>query len=118
MRRTTRILLAAATLSASATAALATPSIGERLTLGPAKAPTAMGAASIECVLAAEGALTNCKLLTESPTGMGIGEAALKMSHEFKLQGGEPGKVVTIPLRFRLSPEQTGQASEGSAPTP
>jgi hypothetical protein len=103
-----RILLAAVLFGLAAPAAVATPS--SRLSLGTldAKPATPAGVASIRCTLADAGALTGCTVVNEAPLGMGLGEAALKMSREVKLPGGQPGQVVTIPLRFILAPGQAG----------
>jgi hypothetical protein len=121
MRATTWVLFAAALISASASAAMATPSFDAGQLSSAPKAPAPAGVASIQCVLGEQGALTACKVLSESPTGIGLGDAAMKMSQIFKLPGGTPGKVITIPLRFVLTPEQAGQRSSAAAaslPTP
>lgn len=104
MRVTTPVLLAALVLGANATAAMATPAFDSDHLTGPQSTPA--GVAAIRCVLAEQGALTDCKVLSESPTGIGIGEQALKMAAQLKLPAGEPGRVVTIPLRFMLAPGQ------------
>lgn len=103
MRVMTPMLLAAL-FGATATAAMATPSFQSDRMLGAQAEPA--GVAAIQCVLAEQGALTGCKVLSESPTGIGIGEQALKMASQFKMPAGEPGRVVTIPMRFLLAPGQ------------
>ena len=114
MRVMTPMLLAAV-FGATATAALATPSFPSDRMLGAQAAQAEpAGVAAIQCVLAEQGALTGCKVLSESPTGIGIGEQALKMASQFKMPAGEPGRVVTNPLRFMLAPGQQAP----SLPTP
>lgn len=108
MRVMTRLLLAAALVGVSASAALATPEYGASRAMvpSPADQATPAGVASVRCVMAEQGALTNCQVLSESPTGIGLGDAALKMASQFKMPAGEPGRVVTIPMRFLLAPGQ------------
>jgi protein TonB len=108
MRVLTPMLLAAALVGVTVSSAMATPEIGSSRTMAPAPAaePAPAGVASVRCVLAEQGALKDCQVLSESPTGIGIGEAALKMASEFKMPAGQPGRVVTIPMRFLLAPGQ------------
>lgn len=108
MRVLTQSVLAAALVGLSASAAMATPEIDSTRALSetPASQPTPAGVAAVRCVLGEQGALTNCQVLSESPTGIGLGEQALRMAAQFKLPAGEPGRVVTIPMRFVLAPGQ------------
>jgi protein TonB len=67
------------------------------------------GTASIHCSVNARGGLVNCSIVSENPEGYGFGDAAIKMSHIFKLKpatsDGVPvdGGTITIPLRFTLA---------------
>ncbi|CAN7587892.1 energy transducer TonB [Phenylobacterium sp. LjRoot164] len=70
------------------------------------------GFARIDCHVDANGVLGRCRVLEESPAGLGFGQAAKSMAAKFKMKpkrvdgvavaGGE----VAIPIRFRL-PQET-----------
>jgi len=66
------------------------------------------GAAVIACDVAADGRLTGCAVVAESPTAAGFGEAALQMSTQFAMKpmsrDGRPvaGGKVRIPIRFAI----------------
>lgn len=66
------------------------------------------GAATISCVVDADGRLQDCKVLDETPAGYGFGDAALRMKVLFRMKplsrSGQPvdGGVVRVPIRFRL----------------
>jgi TonB family protein len=114
MRTPTRILAAIALLGATTGAANATPSTP----LDPqavATAAPAAGRASVQCVIADQGALTRCSLLSESPPGAGLGAAALDVAPMFRRPDATPGEIVTIPMRFVLSPGQTTQAQAATS---
>jgi len=109
----TRAALAAALVGLSASAALATPQFSDRsLNEASTGQATPAGVAAVRCVLGEQGALTNCQVLSESPAGIGLGEQALRMAGTFKMPAGEPGRVITIPMRFMLAP---GQQVPGTA---
>jgi protein TonB len=65
------------------------------------------GDVTMACTATADGRLTSCTILSETPPGYGFGQTALDLAPSFKLNataGGEPvrpGKVV-VPLNFRL----------------
>jgi len=65
------------------------------------------GTVQIKCQLNAEGRLVDCAVATESPTGAGFGEAALKLADQFRawpqLLDGQPigGATIQIPLIFK-----------------
>jgi len=66
------------------------------------------GVATISCNVNEAGSLVDCIAISESPGGMGFGEAAVNMSSIFKMRpatrDGKPvaGGVVRIPIRFSL----------------
>ena len=67
------------------------------------------GEAHIDCLIAASGELTDCRLISESPERWGFGDAALNMRVLFKAQpvgrDGKPvvGRRVQISINFNLS---------------
>lgn len=66
---------------------------------GGSSAPGANGPSVVlECVVAAEGALQDCVVLSETPPGRGFGEAALERAH-----------------RARLSPETVNPEAHGGS---
>jgi len=66
------------------------------------------GEAVIACTVTSEGLLADCEVVEETPAGLGFGEAALKVSHIFKLRpvskDGQPfaGGTVRIPMKMRV----------------
>jgi len=108
MRTQTATLATIALLGAAAPAANATTSLQMNPPAGRGTAPPPVaGVASVQCVIADQGALTRCSLLSESPAGAGIGAAALDVAPMFRRPAGAPGQVITIPMRFVLNPGQT-----------
>lgn len=74
------------------------------------------GRAELQCDIKADGALDACKVLSESPTGMGFGDAALSLSRTMTLHaqdrtGAEvAGRVLRVPIRWdppRAPPQGT-----------
>jgi TonB family protein len=88
------------------------------------------GLARMVCLVNTEGELRDCKIVSEKPTGLGFGEAAIKMAPEFKMRpetlDGAPvsGASVTIPINFAASvspaaPPSLSPSTEGlDAPSP
>lgn len=70
------------------------------------------GRATISCRVTAEGKVADCKVLSDSPTGLGFGEAALSLTPTFKMipkkVDGQSvdGGTVQIPLHFALPPSR------------
>ena len=62
----------------------------------------------MECQVVAEGALSGCVTQTETPSGLGYGDAAIRLSSAFRLSvwtdEGLPsiGGKVRVPIRFDL----------------
>jgi TonB family protein len=72
------------------------------------------GHARIECRLSDDGVLTDCKVLSETPPGLGFGQAALEVSSRFQMRpGSRDGRPIAgsiiVPITF---------ASPASAPAP
>ncbi|NUN67777.1 energy transducer TonB [Pseudanabaena biceps] len=64
------------------------------------------GSATLNCVVTASGAITDCRVIAETPVGQGFGRAAERLSRYFVMNprtvDGDPvaGARVSIPLRF------------------
>lgn len=76
-----------------------------------ARAERVEGRATMRCRIDVAGAMRDCAILSETPAGYGFGEAALRLSHTFKLvvTGAAPspeGRSITIPIAFQLPKRQ------------
>ncbi len=74
----------------------------------PARARTlgVSGRAELSCIVRRSGSITNCSVLSETPSGWGFGEGALKLSYAFSVLMNFPGHPieagsrVTVPVRM------------------
>jgi hypothetical protein len=88
-----------------------------------AKAGLKTGSATVDCVMSASGALTNCAVVSESNPGLGFGEMAKKIAELFVAnpwtEDGLPadGAHVRMPIRMDYVPPADAP-SAAAAPTP
>lgn len=66
------------------------------------------GETRLGCVVASEGALSECRIISETPAGAGFGPSALRAMERSRVrlpedEGSVIGKVVSLTVRFRLS---------------
>lgn len=75
------------------------------------------GRAVVHCAVAADGGLDHCEITSETPKGMGFGEAAIQMAGVFRMKprtiDGQPvaGGTITIPIRFQPPAADTSSAA-------
>lgn len=128
-------LAAAMLLGFSAGAGHATPGDDGRAPLigqpdGPAATPQADQSAAedgkarvvLRCIVNADRSVGHCVVASESPPGRGLGDAALRMSAQIRIQPEtfEPGMVgsaVDIPMNFEREPD-SGDMPGGVAASP
>jgi len=64
------------------------------------------GHAVVLCKITADGSMSDCKLLSEQPEGLGFGDAALKLAPHFKMSAttsdgrSVEGLTVNVPMTF------------------
>lgn len=71
-----------------------------------ARAAGATGKVLMDCLLAYDGGLKDCRVISETPPGMGFGAAALGLARLYQLQPMVDGQSATdgrivIPVRFQ-----------------
>ncbi len=87
------------------------------------------GSATMACTLTADGLLAGCVVEQQQPEGMGFGEAALKLSHRFRMKLTDPafaeGRLVRVELYWdrpvrqqRATSGWSGRVSHPRAPRP
>lgn len=68
-----------------------------------AAARSVSGRASMACIVQADGSLTACRVLRETPAGEGFGEATRSLAPRFRMSPPDtPGASVTIPVAWNL----------------
>jgi TonB family protein len=80
------------------------------------------GEATIRCTVDTDGRLQDCKVVSESPSGMGFGAAAERLSAYFSMKpaqidGQAVKDFVTIPIKFALD-GATNAVAETEPPPP
>lgn len=63
------------------------------------------GRAVVECKVLPDGHLTNCRVISESPTGANVGAFALVLVKTYRIPPGDRRIVkgqIRIPLRFKM----------------
>ena len=78
------------------------------------------GKVLIECKIARDGVPYDCRIISESPSGVGFGDATLKLASKFRMQpevrNGAvfDGGIVRIPITFSSGGPTTGLAGSAS----
>lgn len=73
------------------------------------------GLGRVDCAGTASGALTDCRVVTEEPAGLGFGEAAVAAAGQIAMNpwtaAGEPveGRRITIPIQLKLEDPRPGR---------
>jgi hypothetical protein len=68
-----------------------------------------MAMALLECRVQGDGGLNGCRVAAESPSQMGVGEAALAMASQVRIDplgpDGKPraGETVSVPVRIQIN---------------
>lgn len=87
------------------------------------------GSAVIECSVGADGRLSACAVVSETPPGSGFGQASIRAAAKFRMKAsarsrgrsvagdGLPQPRVRIPLSWSLSAESDGQPQPLPIPT-
>ncbi len=91
----------------------------------PRLVPGANGVAVMECMVGRDGRLNDCRILSETPEGRGLGEATLALAARFNMRettrNGLPtvGSRVRIPIQWRLDEDGAlSSTSELDLPPP
>lgn len=88
------------------------------------KAGLKTGSATVDCILAPSGALTQCTTVKESTPGVGFGDVAIKIAEAFMAnpwtEDGLPadGAHVRMPIKMNYDPPAEATPPSAPAPTP
>lgn len=74
------------------------------------------GRATLNCAAAADGAVSDCKVVGEDPPDWGFGAAALALAPNFNAGPGVAGRRVLAPFAFQLGPDEIGTDPDLKAP--
>jgi len=84
----------------------------ERLYPPAARDRSIEGKATVRCVVAADGRLGNCIVLSETPAGMGFGDASVRAAELMEAEPTRPGTIiegraVAVPFVWKLDETPT-----------
>lgn len=77
------------------------------------------GSATLKCRVL-EGRLETCRVMAETPAGLGFGTAALSMSDHFRVEAGPDGrfaKTASFSVAFALPPVESPKPWQGAPPS-
>ena len=87
-----------------------------------AKAGLKEGMATVDCVIAADGGLTQCKTVSESTPGVGFGPVAEQIAQVFATnpwtEDGLPAEGAHVQLPIKMVDADADKPAPGAAPTP
>ena len=89
-----------------------------------AKADIRSGGAEVECTVQHDGSLKSCAVTSETPAGMGFGDAALQVASVMAMNPwtaqGDPvdGARIRLPVRLELPEEATPAAAQPAPAKP
>jgi TonB family protein len=103
-------LLASAASAQTAANVVAAPTAAEMAAAYPAKARSegVGGGVEMVCTVKASGAVGDCDVIGENPRGYGFGAAAQKLARSVRVDAGQRGAEVRLPVSFSadvLKPE-------------
>ena len=105
LRARTAALVLLGWLGLSVGTRAAEPAVAEPMTESGAPAKL-QGQVRLGCQATADGSLSDCRVISETPADQGLGAAALKLAPTLKLKPAAAGetspRAVTIPFRFDL----------------
>ena len=62
------------------------------------------GFALLRCKVQADGGVSDCTIISESPDGQGFGQAAVALTHVLRYAPVPNATFITIPIRFVPAP--------------
>jgi len=74
------------------------------------------GKGSLRCTVTASGAMTDCRIIGETPNGLSFGEAAKAASSQFRLQRNDAdnqpvsGRLIAFDVEMKSDPRRTAQS--------